>query len=57
MLEALRPYLWLAFSAFLAGFVSYAGFGAPRASVEPRPAPAPLVAAPASSDWNLPKHI
>ena len=58
LIEGLKPYLLLALAAFLTGFVCYAGVGAPRSSsVATRPAPAPLVSAPASSDWNLPKHI
>jgi hypothetical protein len=57
-LEALKPYLLLALAAFLTGFVCYAGVGAPRPRGPASPgAQAPLVSAPASSDWNLPKHI
>ena len=55
--EFLKPFLWLALAAFLAGFFSYllvGGAPAPQAVAAQR---APLVSAPASDDWNLPKHI
>jgi hypothetical protein len=55
MLDALRPYLWLALAAFLVGVLSYTALSAPRASAHPEPSTA--AAAPVSGDWNLPKHI
>ena len=55
--ELFKPYLWLALAAFLTGFLCYAGVGAPRISPQAKAPAAPLVAAPVSSDWNLPKHI
>lgn len=57
LLEALKPYLWLALAAFLTGFVSYLTLGrAPQPKVAVA-AEAPLVSGPASDAWNLPKHI
>lgn len=58
LIDILKPYLWLALAAFLTGFLGYAGMGAQRGS-RPAAAPSktPLVSAPASSDWNLPKRI
>lgn len=53
----LRPFALLAGVAFLAGFLGYLALGEPAravAQVDIRPAPA---SAPASDDWNLPKHI
>lgn len=55
--ELLKPYLWLALAAFLTGFICYAGVGAPRAATQVEPPVGPLIAAPASSAWNLSKHI
>ena len=55
--EALRPYLWLALTAFLVGFLSYLAFGAAQPSVNSQPPFAPRVSAPAADDWNVPKHI
>ena len=56
-LEALRPYLWLALTAFLVGFLSFLAFGGAQPSVGPQARFAPRVSAPAADDWNLPKHI
>jgi len=55
MLDALRPYLWLALAAFLVGVLSYVGLSAPSASAHPEQSTA--AAAPVSGEWNLPKHI
>jgi len=55
MLDALRPYFWLALAAFLVGVLSYAGLSAPSASAHPEQST--VAAAPVSGDWNLPKHI
>lgn len=57
LLEALKPYLWLAFAAFLAGFVSYLVIGRTPQPETAAAAHAPRVSAPASDEWNLPKHI
>ena len=55
--EALRPYLWLALTAFLVGFLSYLVVGVAQLSVSSQPKFAPRVSAPAADDWNLPKHV
>lgn len=57
LLEFLKPYLWLALTAFLAGFLSYLALGRAPAAQEAAATQAPLVSAPASDEWNLPKHI
>ena len=57
LLEALRPYLWLALGAFIAGFLSYVALSGEPATAKAKPQFAPLVSAPASDDWNLPKKI
>lgn len=57
LLEALRPFLWLALCAFITGFLSYVALGGAPATARPQPQHAPLVSAPASDDWNLPKRI
>jgi hypothetical protein len=57
LIEVLRPFLWLALAAFVAGFLSYAALGGARASAQTGSAFAPLISAPASEDWNLPKRI
>lgn len=56
--DMLRPYLWLALAAFVAGFLSFVVVGRAGAPAAPEPsAEAPLVSTPASGDWNLPKRI
>lgn len=57
LVDVLRPFLWLALAAFVAGFLSYVALGAARASVRPGQAFAPLISMLASEDWNLPKRI
>jgi hypothetical protein len=57
LFEFLKPYLWLALAAFLTGFVCYLAIGRTPASQATLEAKAPLVSAPASDEWNLPKHI
>jgi hypothetical protein len=52
LLEALRPFLWLALAAFITGFLSYVAVSGAPAQARPQ-----LVSAPASDDWNLPKRI
>ncbi len=55
--DALRPYLWLALAACLAGVASYALLGGPHARIK---APVAYVRAeltPAADAWNLPKRI
>ncbi len=60
LLDLLRPFLWLALAAFLAGFTSYVVLGrshaAARAQVQAA-AYAPIASAPSSNAWNLPKRI
>jgi hypothetical protein len=58
MLEAMRPFLWLALAAFFAGFLSYVVVGGPGAAAKIAPADyAPVASAPSSDEWNLPKHV
>jgi hypothetical protein len=57
VLQGLRPYLWLALTAFLVGFLSYLAFGGAHVAMRPEAQHAPKVSAPATDDWNLPKHI
>jgi hypothetical protein len=57
LLDALRPFLWLALAAFLTGFASYAVLAGSRAAAR---APAVYLStgsAPASDAWNLPKRV
>jgi hypothetical protein len=60
LLDELKPFAWLALAAFLTGFLSYLFVGDGELAVA-REAPAvqaaPLVSAPASDEWNLPKRI
>lgn len=59
LIEALRPYLWLAAVAFIVGFLSYLAMGRPTPALAEElsaPAPAALMA-PASDEWNIPKRI
>lgn len=60
MLDMLRPFLWLALAAFVAGFLSYAVLGQSHAAAKPPATVAaytPIASAPSSNAWNLPKHI
>jgi hypothetical protein len=60
LLDLLRPFLWLALAAFLAGFVSYVVLGRSHASAQAQVravAYAPIASAPSSNAWNLPKRI
>lgn len=57
LVDVLRPFLWLALAAFVAGFLSYVALGGARAWARPGSAFVPLISAPASEDWNLPKRI
>ena len=53
----LKPFAVLAAIAFVAGFFGYLAMREPAhavAGLETRPA---VTAAPATGDWNLPKHI
>jgi hypothetical protein len=54
----LRPFAWLAFVAFLTGFLGYLALGHPsQAQARPDDTQASITSGPASDDWNLPKHI
>ena len=55
--DALRPFLWMAFAAFLAGFLSYTAVGGSRAAAKVATVYTPAASAPASDEWNLPKRI
>jgi hypothetical protein len=61
LLDFMRPFIWLALAAFLAGFFSYIVLGESHAAAKaPTPAAvvyAPVASAPSSNDWNLPKRI
>lgn len=57
LLDLMRPFLWLAAAAFLAGFLSYLAVGGATASARPEARYAPRVSAPAAGDWNLPKRV
>jgi hypothetical protein len=58
LLDLVRPFLWLALAAFVAGFLSYMAVGGSHAAAKVREAAyAPAASAPSSDDWNLPKHI
>ena len=60
LLQNLRPYLWLALAAVVAGFTSYLVLGEAHASAKARVEPAayaPIASAPSSDAWNLPKRI
>jgi len=56
--EIVRPVLWLAAIAFMAGFLGYlaVGGGATALARAERPHVA-AVSGPASEDWNFPKKI
>jgi hypothetical protein len=60
--EGLTPYLWLLLAAFLAAFVSFLALdlSAPAGALRPTryaETASQAASAPASEDWNLPKHI
>jgi hypothetical protein len=58
LLEAMRPFLWLALAAFLVGFLSYVVVGGAGAAARVAPVDyAPVASAPSSDDWNMPKHV
>lgn len=58
LMEALKPYLWLAAIAFLVGFASYLTLGGAAPAVAPEKAAwSSTVSAPVSDEWNLPKRI
>ena len=59
LLDGVRPFLWLALAAFLAGFLSYVAVGGSQASARAQPpaAYAPIASAPSSDEWNLPKRV
>ena len=57
LFDIMRPFLWLALAAFLAGFLSYLAVGGAPASARAETPYAPRVSAPAADDWNLPKQI
>ncbi len=58
--DALRPFALLAVVAFVVGFLGYVAVSN-VATAEPQAQAAVIIdsaaAAPASDDWNLPKHI
>ncbi|MDB5445033.1 MAG: hypothetical protein JWQ97_350 [Phenylobacterium sp.] len=57
-LHHLKPFAWLALVAFLVGFMSYAVLGeGSHAAARVDARYVPVASAPASDDWNLPKHI
>jgi hypothetical protein len=61
LIEVMKPYLWLASVAFLAGFVSYVALGPSSPAVAREvaaPASGPAVQAAAMAGaWNIPKRI
>ena len=58
LIEALKPYLWLAAIAFAVGFVSYVALGPATPAVAQQGArPVQPVAVPVTDDWNVPKQI
>ena len=61
LLDAMKPYLWLAAIAFFVGFVSYMTLGAEQATAALQPTDEASwqadATAPVSDDWNLPKRI
>ena len=57
LFEFLKPYLWLALAAFVTGFACYVAVGRAPPLQATALTEAPLVSAPASDEWNLPKHI
>jgi hypothetical protein len=57
LLDALRPFLWLAFAAFLTGFASYAVLAGSRSAARGPAVYLSAKHAPASDAWNLPKRV
>lgn len=60
MLDALKPFAWLAVFAFLTGFVSYLALGQPAVAHANAPYAAPAAGEaswPASEDWEFAKRI
>ena len=56
--EFLRPFLWVAAFAFLAGFAGYFALGGATAFAASHPHAQPaMVSGPSSDEWNLPKEI
>jgi len=56
--EIVRPVLWLAAIAFMAGFLGYLALGGASAVAQPeRPHATATVSGPASEMWNFPKSI
>ena len=56
--ELVRPFLLMAVIAFLVGFAATLAFNGGNAVAEGHQSlRAEIVSAPASDDWNLPKHI
>lgn len=53
----LRPFVLLAAVAFATGFLGYLALGQPTRAVAQVDLTAAAASAPASEDWNLPKHI
>lgn len=54
----LKPFAWLAAVAFVSGFLGYIALGHPgTAMASANDLQASVTSGPASSDWNLPKHI
>ena len=53
----LKPFAWLAFVAFLSGFLGYLALGHPGQAQARPDVQASVTSGPASDDWNLPKHI
>jgi hypothetical protein len=56
LLDLLKPVLWLAFAALLAGLASYLVVGRMPAPAKTEADYAQL-SAPAGGDWNFPKSI
>ena len=56
-LQILRSFLWLAPIAFVVGFVGCLALGGGGAFAKAAPPHPSEISAPASEDWNFPKHI
>jgi hypothetical protein len=56
--QILRPFLWLAPIAFVVGFIGCLALGGDATAVAGvQPTQGSAISAPASDDWNFPKHI
>ncbi|WP_374469206.1 hypothetical protein [Phenylobacterium sp.] len=56
--EIVKPFLWMAFAAFLVGFFSYFLFNEPSPAFAQQPeAWSSSVSGPSSDEWNIVKHI